>query len=183
MVKASVIEVERNLDLALLKITRNPFKGEVRSGVKIQGKEVLLDVGVVKLSSHRYPDGTPVAISGYPLNETILISSFGWMSGSWGYSLSDSQNFFIYDSYWLDLTNNKGNSGGPAYLAQNGVVFGVCVGSKKAYVTSNAQKIKVQKDGKINTLDYLSGITKVIPARYVIELLKRNNVAFEEKVF
>ncbi len=62
----NVVEEDEGHDLALLKLKKNPFLGELRSGIVIGSEEIPLLFGVPRLRPDRPRDGEPIAISGYP---------------------------------------------------------------------------------------------------------------------
>jgi len=172
--------------LALLKLKRNPFKGEVRSGFVIGGKEVPLLFGTATLNPNRPEDGAAVGISGYPLGQPVLVTNAGWMATSWAFEITEAPipgapQWFripdIADAYLADIEVNPGNSGAPVYLIEDVTVIGVCVGSKPAPVRD-----QLNNDVIINgrRLFYSSGLTTVVPVRYVIELLRKHNLSWSE---
>jgi len=179
IVDANLIEQDAFHDIALLKLVRNPFRNEVRSGFKIGDKEIPLLYGVATLNKTRPKDGAAVGISGYPLGEPVLVTNAGWMATTWSFTtrlgatpiLGTKQWFHeldVADCYFADVEVNPGNSGGPVYLIENATVIGVCVGSKLAPVRDSRGNI-------VNGLFYSSGLTKIVPIRYAIELLQKHN--------
>lgn len=186
LVDFDIVEEDTRHDLALLKLKKNPFKGEVRSGFVIGGKEISIPIGVAVLNLNRPKDGMPVGISGYPLRETVLVTNAGWMATSWASEIKEvpvpgaPQGFQwpdVADTYLADVEINPGNSGAPVYLTENGSVIGVCVASKPAPIRDQDDK-----DAIINGrhLLYSSGLTIVVPIRYVIEMLKKRNLDWSE---
>jgi len=179
LVDFDIVDEDNRHDLILLKLRSNPFKGEVHSMFMIDNKEWPLLFGMVTLNPNRPKDGVAIGVSGYPLNQTVLVTNAGWLATSWGYEqeILPVPNWFyepnIADFYLADIQANPGNSGGPVYLIENATVIGVCVG----ILRTNAW----DQDGNIVTINhkevyYSSGLTKVIPVRYLIELLVRHNV-------
>jgi S1-C subfamily serine protease len=175
-------------DLALLKLKRNPFRGEVSSGIVADGVKVgELHVSESVLDARRPQDGAVVAISGYPLSEPGLVTNAGWMASVWSFTISQTPAQppapagwmipEVADSYLADVTANPGNSGGPVYLVDSGAVIGVCVGGKLAPAKDqNGQDVVI--DG--HTISYAAGLTVVVPSQYVVELLKKNGVKWRE---
>lgn len=173
-----VVDEDREHDLVLLKLKRNPFTGEV--GPAIGGVPLLF--GAARLNPDRPKDGAAIAISGYPLSEAVLVTNVGWMATSWSFRTeevanSGGPNRFrqpeIADVYLADVVANPGNSGGPVYLIENAVVIGVCVASKVAPVRDQNEEA-VSINGR--QLFHSSGLTMVIPTRYVVELLNKHNI-------
>lgn len=179
LVDVDLVAVDGRHDLGLLKLRRNPFRGAIRSGIVINNEEVPVLYGTARLNPNRPKDGFEVGISGYPLHVPVMVTNSGWMATSWesdiaqmpapgappGFAIPD-----IADSYLADVEVNPGNSGGPGYLVDDASVIGVCVGSRLAPVRDQAGN-SVRWNGG---LFYSSGLTAVVPARYVVELLKRN---------
>lgn len=182
LVDFDVVDTDPGHDLALLKLKQNPFKGQVHSGIVISGKEVPMVFGTATLKTTRPKDGEAIALSGYPLANPVLITNAGWLATSWSYDVAKLQmpgappGFFlpdIADTYLADVTVNPGNSGGPIYLVSNANVIGVAVAFQDTPV-----KDEQGNDAVINghQLFYSSGLTVVIPARYIADLLKKNGV-------
>lgn len=179
-----VIDEDAVHDLALLKLRRNPFKGEV--GSIVGNKELSLVVDTVTLNQNKPKDGAAVGISGYPLGEPVLVTNVGWMATSWAFNIKEipvpesPESFYrpqVADSYLADVEINPGNSGAPVYLIENGKVIGVCVASKPAPVRDQ-QGNNVILDGK--ELSYSSGLTVVVPSRYIIDLLNKHSLNWSE---
>jgi S1-C subfamily serine protease len=186
LVEFDEIDADEQHDLALLKLKRNPFKGEVTSGFAVGGKEVPLLFDTVTISPKRPKDGTAVGISGYPLDTNVLVTNNGFMATSWESEIQElpvpgiPQTFSlpqIADVYLADVEVNPGNSGAPVYSIEDGAVIGVCRGSKLAPVRDQAGEV-VSIVGQ--NLFYSSGLTIVVPARYVIDLLKKNGLSWSE---
>ncbi len=177
-----VVDEDDRHDLALLKLDRNPFRGEVPAVVSGPGIPAL-QVGVAILNPRRPRDGMAVATSGYPLASPVLITNAGWIASSWSFDLRDrapagAPEWFtlpdVADSYLTDVEVNPGNSGGPFYLVDDATVIGVCIASKPAPVRN-------EKGEPVSpTLSYSSGISVVVPAGYVIDLLKKHGVKWTE---
>lgn len=164
LVDFDLVGEDQNSDLALLKLSRNPFQGEVSSGVRIGGKDILVPAEVARLNPNRPKEGQWVAISGYPFGERVLVTNSGHVASVW-----TSPNFLI------DAEVNSGNSGGPVYLVENASVIGVCVAYKGSPVWREGGKIARILD---QPLFYSSGLTEVVPASRIIDLLERNELSF-----
>jgi len=163
-------------DLALLKLRRNPFKGEV---ARVIGNIPLI-FGAARLNPSRPEDGTAIAISGYPLSESVLVTNVGWMATSWSFVTQEVPipgaperlgRPQIADVYLADVEVNPGNSGGPVYSITDATVIGICVASKLAPVRNQDGQ---EADICNQRLFYSSGLTMVVPIHYVVEILNRN---------
>ncbi len=177
LVDCAVSVVDQKNDLALLRLIKNPFCGEVHSGFVINGQEIQLSAQAVILSTHRPNDGELVAISGYPLGETVLITSSGNIASSWGIDINEINPMFMKDIYWVSIQANNGNSGGPVFLVNSSAVIGVCVSQRLARIVSRDGQNRDIRMKDIELL-YNSGLTMVIPAKYIATLLKNNNINF-----
>lgn len=182
LVDFDLVDTDPRHDLALLKLKQNPFRGQVRSGIVISGQEIPMVFRTATLDITRPKDGEAIALSGYPLTNPVLITNAGWLATSWSYDIAEQQvpgappGFLlpnIADTYLADITVNPGNSGGPVYLVSNANVIGVAVAFQKTAV-----KDEQGNNAIINgpQLFYSSGLTVVVPARYIADLLKKNGV-------
>lgn len=179
-----VIGEDTRHDVILLKLRKNPFKGEVRSGIVVHGKELPLLYGTPTFNLNRPREGAAIGISGYPLNEMVLVTNFGWIASSWETDIQEvsfpgAPPWFrvtdIADLYLGDVEVNPGNSGAPTYLIKDSTIIGMCVGSKLAPIRDQYGN-PVSMDGK--RLFYSSGLTLIVPTRYIIELLEKQNVKY-----
>jgi len=184
VVQFDVVDEDELHDLALLRLRKNPFEGEV--GSMFGNKELSLVVDTVTLNQNRPKDGAAVGISGYPLSEPVLVTNAGWMATSWAFETKEvpvpgAPDWFyhleIADSYLADVQANPSNSGAPVYLIDEGTVIGVCVASKLVPI--------VDQQGNVVTINgqqlrYLSGLTMVVPSSYVIDLLKKHSLNWSE---
>lgn len=84
-VEFDLIDSDPRHDLALLKLKKNPFTGELRSGMVIGGKEIPLAVHTTTPLLQRPKDGEAIGVSGYPLANPVLVTKGGWMATSWAY--------------------------------------------------------------------------------------------------
>ena len=166
-----LIETDKIHDIALLKLKSKeipPMFGNVPP----------LKLAPVILNPDRPEDGVTIGISGYPLNQSVLVTNGGFMATSWAFDLQELKSpetpeFYrkldIADSYLADINVNPGNSGGPVYLASDGSVIGVCV----AYLRTNIRDDK----GSAKNYYYNTGLAIVVPSRYVCDLLKRHTLS------
>lgn len=166
-----LVETDKIHDIALLKLKSKeipPMFGNVPP----------LKLEPVILNLDRPEDGVAIGVSGYPLNQSVLVTNGGFMATSWAFDLQELKSpgtpeFYrkldIADSYLADINVNPGNSGGPVYLASDGSVIGVCV----AYLSTNVRDDK----GSVKNYYYNTGLAIVVPSRYVCDLLKRHVVS------
>jgi len=181
-----VIDEDERHDLSLLKLKRNPFKGEVRSGIKIGDREIPLLFGTPTLNPLRPLDGVSVGISGYPFESPFLVTNAGWIGTSWAVNIQMIarpgappwfRDLDIADIYLADVEINPGNSGGPVFVIENASVIGLCVASRRSPVWDQHGNDAIIDDTK---LFYSSGLTIVVPTRYLLDLFKRNSVEWLE---
>lgn len=183
MVGFDIVDEDPRHDLALLKLRRNPFSGERDGGIVIGGEALEPLHGVPSLRVERPRDGDPVTVSGHPLAETVLITNTGIVASSWGVNVDELPHPEIADltipqmrdTYLADVQTNPGNSGGPVYSSEDGAVVGVLVAGKQTSVLL-AGKEPVTLDGTPLTAD--AGISLIVPAKYVVEMLERHGVAW-----
>ncbi len=188
LIDFDVIEQDPRHDLVLLKLGRNPFKAENGPGIVVGGQAMKYDVRAAILSAGRPRDGESVGVSGYPLDNTVLVTTSGTMASSWAYNFVDVQvpgapPWFrrpeVDDSYLADVRLNPGNSGGPVYSVENGAIIGVCVAydlSPVIYGDGNGEPATAQN----RPLEYNSGLSVLVPITYVIEMLKKHDIKWVE---
>ena len=96
------------------------------------------------------------------------------MASSWFYDPAFSG---IEDLYLADVDINPGNSGGPVYSIDNAKVIGVTVSTQQLPVdVRGAQNEQVPN----LRLLYSSGIAQVIPAKYIIALLEKHGLKWQQ---
>ena len=124
----------------------------------------------------------PIGISGYPFGEPVLVTNSGSMATSWSTAITEvslpGAPFripHIADVYLADVEANPGNSGGPVYLTENATVKGMCVGSKCAPIRDETGEPVVVDNRR---LFHATGVTVVVPTRYMIEMLNKNSVQY-----
>jgi S1-C subfamily serine protease len=182
-IDANVIEVDQTHDLALLKVSRNPFTGEMTSGIMEKQTMLPLKVSTAALSLVLPPEGGNVLISGYPLEIPTFVTQKG-MVASESFSLVEvplpgaPAGFArpeALDVILLDAVVNPGNSGGPVYESGSGDVVGICEAYEKSPLfTSKKHPVQVAP-GEFLTQN--AGLAIVIPIKYAIELLKKNGIS------
>jgi hypothetical protein len=189
LVDFEVVDEDNSHDLLLLKLMKNPFKGEISSGIKTQEGSLPLLFGIPKINSDRPRDGEFIGISGYPLSSNVLLTNSGWLATSWGTEIIEEEipgrpywfpRKIISDVYFADIQVNPGNSGSPVYVIENASVIGVCVSNSLVPVLDEDKKEAVILGKRIF---YNAGLTQIIPSKYVIELLKKNNAEFDQTEF
>jgi S1-C subfamily serine protease len=170
LVPFDLVETDRIHDIALLKLKSKEIPPLV-------GNVPPLKLEPVTLNNDRPEDGVAIGISGYPVNQSVLVTNGGFIATSWAFDLQGLKSpetpglyrkLDVADSYLADVNVNPGNSGGPVYLASDGSVIGICVG----YLPTNVT------DTKGNPMDryYNTGLAVVVPSRYVHNLLERHAV-------
>ena len=182
--RCEVVDEDVRHDLALLKLKANPFTDE-KVPLKSPIKAVSYIHRVATLGPPTRPrDGDAIAVSGYPLNQKVLITTSGHLASSWSSNSVPAQVPGappgvlvpdIADLYVGDMHVNFGNSGGPVYLVEQGKVIGVCVAYRTAPVTfgdGNQEPARAED----RPLSFNSGLADIVPVRYVIDLLKKNNI-------
>lgn len=175
VIKFDVVATDERNDLALLRLVRNPFLMSEQRRTSSHGQ--VLQPSAAVLDTTRPRDGTRAAVSGYPLDQAVLVTTAGHVASAWsvditnqlipdgagGYGSTD-----ITDRYLADIQTNAGNSGGPAYRVETGAVIGVLI---KPLMTS------VIGDSSLQTS---ANLAQLVPARYVADLATRNGVPIRE---
>lgn len=162
LVDFDVIDDDENKDLTLIKLRMNPFRGEVRSGVRMAGAEIPIPVSVPNLRRDRPREGEWIGISGYPFEQRSLVTNSGYIASVW-----------TIPNYLADVEVNPGNSGGPVYLVKDSSIIGVCV-------ASHGSPIWDEHGQKIKNRFYSAGLTQFVPSASVLELLDRNEIAYSD---
>lgn len=170
-----IIAEDPKHDLALLKLKANPFAFKVPMIILPGEENPGMHLDAPTFAAMRPEDGEAIATTGYPLDIPAVVTTSGWLASAWGFDIPGSSlparpgvqtSENVSDLYMANLVVNHGNSGGPVYIVSSGYVIGVCVAFKLAPL-----------EGAPNTpLGYNSGISFIVPSKYVIELLRNNNV-------
>jgi putative serine protease PepD len=180
---SNVIAVDEAHDIAILKPTHSPFPeiGVLRTPTQ----HITVKPSLAILDPHELRDGEPVFTSGYPLDLPILITTSGFMASSDAMEF-DYPSGQIQDIYWADMQANPGNSGGPFFSLVSGHVIGMVVAYRSTPVTfadsgQQGQGATQKPDGtiSIHPLVSNSGITIILPAHYIVELLRSNGLRYE----
>jgi len=166
-----LIETDKIHDIALLKLKRKEIPPMFGNAPSLKLEPAILNLD-------RPEDGVAIGISGYPLNQSVLVTNGGFMATSWAFNIQELKSpetpeFYrrldIADSYLADINVNPGNSGGPVYLASDGSVIGVCV----AYLHTNVRDDK----GRAKNYYYNTGLAIVVPSCYISDLSKGHIVS------
>jgi S1-C subfamily serine protease len=160
----------------LLQAKPNPFDSEQRPFVKTPKPETDIYplLGVAALATSAVEDGERIAVSGYPLSETVLITTSGGVASAFGTDIKQANmpggpaGFTmpdIADIYLADVAVNPGNSGGPFYRVSDGQVIGVCVSFRVG-------------QGAVGTNNFLynSGLSVIVPIKYGGELMAKSAI-------
>jgi S1-C subfamily serine protease len=186
IIGCDVVDEDAMNDLALLRMRANPFQGEVPVLIQAGDTAITGLHGVAPPDLDRPEDGALVAASGYPLASDALVTNAGCIASAWMTDrdaaallrMQDPRFAESVDRYLADLEVNGGNSGGPVYRIDTGHVVGVCVATQNAYVMfGDEQNGPVVADGR--PLVYSSGLTIVVPAKYVTALLKQHDLVWD----
>ena len=185
LTEAAVAAEDELHDVVILKMKQNPFFGQMGTFVSGPGQKIDYLHKAAILSPDRPRDGELVAASGYPLNKMALVTTSGSVASGWDYEMKQVHppnappGFMIpesSDSYLVDMHVNHGNSGGPVYTIKDGGVIGICVSFNEAPVEHGNNAPSPQAD----PLYFNSGLGNVVPIRYAVELLKKNNLKWKE---
>lgn len=183
LIEAEIVEEDEEHDLALLRLKTNPFTDHA-SLVRFAGEEIkyLRKAGTIS-SIARPADGDAIVISGYPsLSENILVSTSGNIASAWSFEQvavrsGNAPSVTVpetVDEYLGDIHVNPGNSGGPVYSVRDAKLIGICVAYRGAPVLYQGSHEQAAIEGKY--LVENSGVSAIVPAKYVSDLLKRNGL-------
>lgn len=182
--ECDVVEEDALHDIALLKMKQNPFTGGMGTFMKTPRGSVDYPHKVATLLTERPHDGERIAVSGYPLSKTVMITTSGNLASAWGYETKQVQpprapaGSLIpenVDLYLADMHVNPGNSGGPVYSVERGSVIGICVSFQAAPI------VYADAGPRDRALYFNSGLSDVVPIRYAIDLLKKNSLNWTEQ--
>jgi S1-C subfamily serine protease len=110
---------ERN-DLALLRLKANPFGMPERQRLSSQGQ--VFEPRVAALDPRRPSDGAAVAVSGFPLDQPVLITTAGHVASAWAADVEDAPSLDEEDEHGIDIADRfivdvQTNSGAPTTAA------------------------------------------------------------------
>lgn len=155
-------------DLALLKLKMtnsiSPLNGKLLSEVHYSnGTSGTLSLGDAHFAKS-ISQNISVAMTGYPSNQLIPETKTGKVTSEEIPNINNSKlsvatgcvTYNITDYYHTDIISVPGLSGSPVYSTRNGEIMGVCINIVQ------------------NEFDS-SGITAIIPSRYISDLLENNN--------
>jgi S1-C subfamily serine protease len=175
-VGVNIVAIDDANDVAVLRMEPNPFESPPPSMIQIgdsPGPTPLY--AKCSVSSERPRDGDGVAVSGYPLSSPTLITTAGYLASGWSSTerrVSDGNDTKVVKAgtYLADISVNPGNSGGPTYRTEDGVVIGVCTAYQFAPLTymdrQGGQVTLGERPVGIN-----SGLCVVAPIKSVLALV------------
>ena len=183
---SDVVAVDEAHDIAVLKPTHSPFPEiKVLTNLVNPTQNITVKPSLGILDPRQLRDGEPVFTSGYPLALPILITTSGFMASSDPMEFEQSTRQ-IKDTYWADMKVNPGNSGGPFFSLASGNVIGMVVAFRPAPVVfadsgAQGQGVIPTPNGtmSVHPLVSNSGITVILPAHYIVELLRSNGIRYE----
>lgn len=174
---SNVVATDDAHDIALLKpASENPFP-EIKM-IKTPTQRIAVKPLIAKLDPHKLRDGEPVFTSGYPLDQSILMTTSGYIASS-DPTKYDQATGSVQDIYWADMHVNPGNSGGPLFSLKSGEIIGMVVQFLGAPVEfsdgtqGRANGIEKITDPLIvHSLVFNSGLSVVLSSKHIIEFLK-----------
>jgi hypothetical protein len=200
-VDLDLLSVVPEHDLAVGRLAENVVAGEWDPGLVpvVDGVRVPPLAGIATLDTARPREGDAVAVSGYPFAMNSLVTNSGCIASAFLPTFAndpipdpppqppddvgspgETRQVEIFtpgppagERYLADLEVNGGNSGGPVYRVDTGAVIGVCVATRSAPVTRAGNPVVIKGE----MLAYSSGLTVVIPAKYVDAMLREHRVS------
>jgi len=156
-----IIDIDKNHDLALLKVTGKSFPrlSVSQSDQQREGEEIAFT---------GFPIGAVLGL--YPVTHRGIISSISPI----GIPVPGSSRLTSkmirrlknrYNVFQLDATAYPGNSGSPVFSLSSGDVIGVI---NKVFI----------KESKESVIQKPSGITYAIPGKYVRQFLQKNHLPY-----
>ncbi len=170
-VDIDLVDYDSRHDLALLRL-RN--KNEVPAPINASDNEIKPIFNAANIATRAPKDGTQIAVSGFPLSKPVLITNSGWLASSNGEYIDaipptgmpdDTGSADNAEVYLADMRVNHGIDGGPVYSVENGEVIGVGTIFQK-----------VPAEGTNESFIYKSGISLIIPSKYIRELVKKHKL-------
>jgi len=158
MLKARVIAVDKEHDIAILKLLAGRLPAMELTDSLVREGQLVAFTG--------YPIGMVLGV--YPVTHRGIISAISpvvlpVLNARQLNSKLMRRLRNPYNVYQLDATAYPGNSGSPVYEADTGKVIGIV---NKVFI----------KETKETILSKPSGITYAIPVRYLNDLLKKSNL-------
>jgi S1-C subfamily serine protease len=185
IINAQVVDADAENDLALLKFDPDALLAPAVS-TENPATNVYLRWSQIRLGSQIPDEGTDILVSGFPLTSRTPVTQKGIVASKVFRSVlsahPENMSEDDLDLVYLDIELNHGNSGGPVYLL-SGQVVGVAEGYIGAPAESSVTKQPVQitnpgVSGGQESVTYNSGISFMIPAKYVVALLEKNHVKY-----
>lgn len=180
-IDSDVIEREDAHDVALLKLSRNPFGEEIQSGFTWEGKPLpLMPLGVALLSTRTVREGESVAVSGFPFVSPVLFTNAGIIASTRSAHDFNTEVPGLHvrvtsDFYLADMTVNEGNSGGPVYDASGGVI-GIALGFRVAVVDKVIHGAWQRPPGVEDAYGYNAHLAVVVPIAHAKALMTKHGV-------
>jgi S1-C subfamily serine protease len=182
---ATIIAEDAAHDVIALRPLMNVFAKHtfVPPGITILDQESVNG----RFDAHRLRDGEALFTSGYPLGLPILITTSGNIASSDPMTFEpDRRN--LKDTYLVDMHVNPGNSGGPMFSTISGDVIGMVDAYEDApivFTGSDDQGYGLTKGENgtylLRPLASNSGIALIVPARYIVELLRSKGIRYDFK--
>lgn len=160
---ANLVDEDEAQDLALLRLSHDRALQDVHI-VMQDADPATLTPQVATFLPGQPRAGTGIAVSGYPLATSVLVTNAGWLATAWSIKSKDLRdraalpgpmNPALADAYLADVHASPGTSGAPVYRTEDGAVIGIgIVGTPAAPAPT--------------------GVMMVVPARSVDALLSRH---------
>jgi S1-C subfamily serine protease len=185
-IDADVIERDDVHDIALLKLSTNPFGAEIQSGYTLEGKSLpLMALGVPLLSARTLREGEPIAASGFPFTSPVLHTNAGIIASTRSAHYFDSEGDGVHvrvtsDFYLADMTVNHGNSGGPVYDF-SGEVIGIVSAFKVTEVEQFVSNGWQQTQRDEGAYGYNARLAVIIPIAHAKALISKHAVNLPSK--
>lgn len=177
----TVVEVDKKFDLALLKLRLD----YLAAGSEYGPPRV---ASTARLSSAQPDEGAQVAVSGFPHGGPILVTSEGILAAVVRRTPGMAIPFkhpaygklgnpdYAGDIYMASIDVAPGDSGAPVYLVRSAAVLGMCVGGYPEPVLDQDDKgVTLPGDRALFSSSHMGA---VVPAPYIIQMLRAHNVTF-----
>ncbi len=165
---ASIVDTDADNDLSLLRLRFRP-----RPFVQTPSQTIDITAGTpVSLDVNRPNEGEGVGVSGYPLHEAAMVTNVGIVASSWAVADKNNNQGINNDRYLGNFTTNPADSGAPVFRLSDQRVIGVCVGGKLTAVMNSVS------DKPVPDVAISAGLTVIVPAPFVVDLLNRNGITY-----
>jgi S1-C subfamily serine protease len=187
-IPCTLLDIDEPHDIAILKLSRNPFSPFFNTGIVLGGKRLSLRVTTAKLQAELPAEGIELLVSGYPLSIPTLVTQRGTVASESFREIEINKPgappwFTVReaaDMILADIVVNPGNSGGPFYLSDTGNVIGVCQGNVSSPVHwPDSSIVFGQRDGRTEPIVQNSGLAIVLPIKYAMLLLDKNKINYD----